>query len=258
MAPDKPYDRLADYYEWEHQGYLDDLSMYLGFAASAGGDVLEVACGTGRLLVPLAKAGHRVGGVDSSRAMLEIAAQRIRAGRVSRRAKLFLGDMRSFELGRLFRMAFVALGSFHHLLSTTDQRLALRQLARHLEPGGLLILDLINPTPEWLSAADGALVHQLTAPYPLSGAADTVSKFVSRSGAHETQTDRQLLLYDRLGSDGVVKRSTFEFDLRYLFRYEAEMLVEEAGFEMRSMYGGYDLEPYSASSSRMIVVADRQ
>src|SRR5512142_1068607 len=110
--------------------------MYLGFAASVGGDVLEVACGSGRLLVPLAKAGHKISGVDNSSTMLEMAARRIRAARVSTRAALFQGDMRSFEISRSFRMAFVALGSFHHLQSTTDQRSALGQLARHLEPGG--------------------------------------------------------------------------------------------------------------------------
>ena len=171
---------------------------------------------------------------------------------------LIQADLRTFDLGREFGMAMIALGSFHHMLSTGDQRATLAALAAHLRPKGLLVLDLINPTPEWLSAADGALVHQLTAPFPDAGGSDRLTKMVARSSSFETQSDHQLLIYDRVSPDGAVSRRLFEMELRYVFRYEAEILLDEAGFGVRGIYGGYDMEQYDSASTRMIFVAEKR
>lgn len=250
------YETDAPYYDWEHQRFDEDLQLYLGFAAASPGGILDVACGTGRTLVPLVEAGHRVTGIDSSAAMLGVARSRVE--RLGKRATLVCADMRSFALRRHFGMAFVALGSFHHLASVEDQRSALRSLAAHVVPGGRLIVDLLNPSPEWLAAGDGALVHQLTAPFPDEGGPDVLSKFVARTTAFETQTDHELLLYDRTGPDGSITRRIFEVDLRFVFRYEAELLLAEAGFRVRDVFGDYGLDPYGEGSPRMILVAERQ
>ena len=250
------YNEIAQYYDWEHQRFADDLQMYLGFAAGSNGEILDAACGTGRTLVPLAEAGYRVTGVDSSPAMLGEA--RLKAGAVARRVKLVCADLRALALRHRFGMALVALGSFHHLTTLADQRSALRGLAEQLVRGGLLILDLVNPAPEWLAAGDGALVHQLTGPFPGESGPDLLSKFVARTSIFETQSDHQLLIYDRTLPDGTVSRRVLRMELRFLFRFEAELLLGEEGFKVRDVYGGYGLEPYDGSSSRMIYVAERQ
>ncbi len=252
------YDRLAQFYEWEHASFQDDLPLYLGFARTSAGPILDAACGTGRVSVPLAGQGHAVTGVDASAEMLAIARSKIDRRAIAGKVRLVQADLRTMELGEHYGMALVALGSFHHLLTIDDQRRALHRLASHLLPGGLLVVDLVNPSPEWLAAADGALVHQTTAPFPGPESPVQLSKFVARSSAFDTQTERLLLIYDLVDERGAVTRHSYQVSLRYLFRYEAELLLVETGFRLRDLYGDYDLEGYQASSPRMILVAERR
>ena len=72
-----PFDRLAPFYDWEHEGYLDDLPLYPGLADRVGGPILEVACGSGRLLLPLARVGYELVGLDSSEPMLGLLEARL-------------------------------------------------------------------------------------------------------------------------------------------------------------------------------------
>lgn len=252
------YEGIAPYYDWEHRHFVDDIRMYLRYASGSDGRILDAACGTGRTVVPLAEAGYSVTGVDSSLAMLEVAMRVVRASGVWRRVELVCADLRALPVRRQFGLALVALGSFHHLTTMADQAAALHGLAEHLRPGGLLILDLVNPTPDWLAGGDGAVVHQLTAPFPDEEGDELLTKFVARTAAFATQTDQQLLIYDRTLPSGTVTRQTARMELRFLFRYEAELLLSNAGFKVRDVHGGYGLEPYNGSGSRMILVAERQ
>lgn len=252
------YDLLAQFYEWEHRDFRDDLPLYLGLARASSGPVLDAACGTGRVSLALAEAGHSVTGVDVSAPMLAIARSKLSRKPLAERVRLVHADIRTMDLGERYGMALVALGSFHHLLSGPDQRRALGRLASHLVPGGLLAIDLVNPSPEWLAAGDGTLVHQLTAPYPTPEGPDQLTKLVARTSHFETQLEQSLLFYDRATPDGAVTRRSFRMEMRLLFRYEAELLLEMEGFRLRDLYGGYDLEPYGGSSARLILVAERE
>ncbi len=256
--PAASYDRLVQYYDWEHRHFLDDIPLYLGFARSASGPILDVACGTGRVLLELARDGHRVTGVDSSAGMLEAARGRVAAEGLEERVTLAHADMRTMALERTFGMALVAVSSFQHLVGMADQRRALERLASHLQAGGLLVIDLTNPSPEWLSAGDGTLVHQYTAPFPKGDGPDTVSKFVARTTRFEEQREQWLLIYDRTTPDGALYRQSFDMETQFLFRFEAELLLAGAGFRLRDLYGDYDLDPYQGSSPRMILVAEKR
>lgn len=251
------YDQIARYYDWEHGLFTADIQLYLGFAAASRAGILDAACGTGRILVPLAEAGYRVTGVDSSPAMLAAARAKVGTGAIAKRARLVCADLRRLALRQRFDLILVGLGSFHHLATMADQRSALAGFAEHMVPGGVLILDLVNPAPEWLAAGDGALVHQLTAPFPDIEGSDSLSKFVARTVEFETQVDRQLVLYDRTSHGGAVARTAVQMEARFLFRYETELLLAEAGLRVRNIHGGYDLESYEASSPRMIIVAEK-
>jgi len=253
-----PYDRLAPFYDWEHRDFRDDLPLYLGLAQSVDGPILDAACGTGRVLLALAEAGHSVTGVDVSDAMLKIAAAAVEARGLAERVRLTPGDLRTMELGESFGMALVALGSFHHLVTLEDQLNALERLRACLREGGLLVLDLVNPSPEWIAAGDGVVVHQLSAPFPGRDGPDLLTKLVVRTTHFETQRERLRLIYDRVDPEGNLTRRVFEMETRFLFRYEAELLLARAGFRLRDLFGGYDLESYQASSPRMILVAEKR
>src|SRR5438067_1982858 len=140
-----------------------DVPLYLELASAQGGRVLEVACGTGRVLVPLVRAGSHVTGLDASPFMLDIAREKLAAAgpEIEARARLVEGDMRSFALGEMFDMAIIAVKSMAYLTSRVDQQRTLRAVGGHLRPGGLLALDLMNPSPARPLEPTGSLRQDL-------------------------------------------------------------------------------------------------
>src|SRR4051812_5332380 len=139
-----PFDALARYYDWEHNDYDVDVPLFQDFARRTGGPILELACGSGRLMAPLLELGERVVGIDSSGPMLERARQMLNEAGLLRRAALYEADVRTFSLDERFRLAIYGLDSFALLLQVDDQVAALRRIRQHLEPGGLLVLDVSN------------------------------------------------------------------------------------------------------------------
>ncbi|HKD73992.1 MAG TPA: methyltransferase domain-containing protein, partial [Ktedonobacterales bacterium] len=130
-----PYDVIAPWYDLEHAEFTDDLGMYRGFAESTGSPILEVGCGSGRLLVPLAEAGYTITGVDRSQAMLNRCQTAVDDAdvAVATRVTLVQMDMTTFQLlQRDYRFAFVALGTFQHLPALAEQLAALRRLRAHV------------------------------------------------------------------------------------------------------------------------------
>jgi SAM-dependent methyltransferase len=248
------YDDLARYYDADHATFDDDVPFYRELARRAGGRVLEAMCGSGRLLVPLARAGLRVSGVDSSAAMVDLARERLGAAGLLSRAELLLGDVRETLPRGPFELAIVALNSFMHLVTKEDQLEALARLHGALEPGGLLALDLFNPVSRALTDLDGALVLDRSFAMPDGS---QVQKFVVQRADMAVQMNHVTFIYDELCADGRVRRTTHSFAMRWLYRYELEHLLARAGFALESLYGSYDLDDFSASSEIMLAVARR-
>jgi SAM-dependent methyltransferase len=250
-----PFDQLARYYDWEHADYDVDVPLYLDFARRTGGPILELACGSGRLMAPLLDLGEEVVGLDSSGSMLERARRFLgRGGSLPRRAALQLADVRSFQLDRRFRLAVYGLDSFGLLGGLDDQLAALRSIYAHLEPGGLLVMDLSNGNGRGAEPTD-ELVLQYDGFDPETGR--PLSKWTARSTDHGEQVDHYTYFYDRVDEDGLVRRLVVRLDLRYFGRYELELLLRQAGFAPETFYGSYDLAPYAAGSERLIAVAAR-
>jgi len=129
-----------------------DVAFYERVARETGGPVLELACGTGRIALPLAKAGLHVTGVDQSEAMLAIARRKLAAvsPSVQERLSFVHQSMIQLDLGQRFGFAFVPFRSFQHLLTIDLQRKSLEAIRRHLQPGGRLALHLFDPRLDWL------------------------------------------------------------------------------------------------------------
>ncbi|MCB0234494.1 MAG: class I SAM-dependent methyltransferase, partial [Anaerolineae bacterium] len=173
------FDRFARFYDLDYDSFQEDVAMYLGFAERTGGPLLELGCGTGRLLLPLAEAGYEVTGVDMSEQMLAIARAKLDAGDLSDQATLLLADMREVQLEQRYRLAFIAINSFMHLTTMEDQLAALRTWRDALLPGGLLVIDVFNPNPQQLLEADGRVEMQGRWFDPDTGA--TVMKHFTRT-----------------------------------------------------------------------------
>lgn len=251
-AVDDPYARIADLYEAEHRGWTDDLALYRALAARSGGPVLELGCGTGRIAIALAEAGHEVHGIDTSDSMLDIARKNLEERGLA--ATLSRGDMRRLRSERAFGLAFCALDGLLHLQSTDDVRNAL--LAAHcaLRPGGLFACDVVNPSPDLLAMRDGVVRYQSR----FVGPGNTeVSHFVSWDIDPGSQIIDTVHFYDWLSEDGAVRRRTTSFRLRYLEREEMEAALQAAGFEGVELYGSAQLDAFDPESDRMIFVATR-
>jgi SAM-dependent methyltransferase len=249
-----PFDALARFYDWEHADYDVDVPIYLDFARQTGGPILEVACGSGRLMAPLLESGERVVGIDSSGPMLDRARHVLGQARLMSRAALHQGDVRQFDLGEQFALVIYGLDSFGLLDTIDDQIAALRSIRRHLAPGGLLIVDVSNGNGRGAEPTD-ELVLQYEGRHPATGL--PLSKWTARSTDHGQQVDHYTYFYDEADEDRIVRRMTVRLNLRYFGRFELELLLIQAGLVPQTFYGSYDLAPYAAGGERLIAVAAR-
>lgn len=233
-----------------------DLPLYLELAEQHGGRVLELGTGTGRLLLPLARAGNSVVGVDASPHMLAMAERKLagEAAETRARVRLVRADMRTVRLDEEFDLALVPVKTFAYLTERADQLATLRTLAEHLRPGGCLALDLLNPTLGWLGQPAGSVRQDVTA--------DTGAVVVTRTEtAVSTDFARQVRVlrsaYEVIRPDGSVRKRLVEWPFRYTYRFEAELLLERAGLAVEQVYGGYRREPYAADSRALLLIARR-
>jgi SAM-dependent methyltransferase len=237
-----------------------DLPLYLALARTQGGRVLEVACGSGRVLLPLVRAGFDVVGIDVSSHMLALARDKLDAeARLVGQARLVRADMRDFALPeREFDLAIVAVKSFAYLINTDDQLRCLRTIAAHLRPGGLLAIDLMHPSPEWVGAARGSLRDDLLQRVPdRQVTVSRVESVVSTDLAQQVRVIRSA--YEVVDDAGVVISKRFvEWPYRWTYRFEAEHLLERARFTVEAVYGGYQREPFTSDSAAMVFVATRR
>jgi ubiquinone/menaquinone biosynthesis C-methylase UbiE len=232
--------------------YTDDFAFYREMAERSGAPILDAMCGTGRVLLPLAEAGHTLTGLDISGPMLDVAREKLIAAGLDARVTLQQGDIRSAELpAEHFMLAFVAVNSFMHLERVRDQLAALVTLRRALVRGGVLLLDLFSPDSQRLAQEDNRVEFERA--FTMAG--QQVHKFVASESDMAAQTSHLTYFYDTLDEAGRITRRTVQFALRWFYRYELEHLLARAGFRLVSVYGSYDLEEYGAGSERLIVLA---
>jgi SAM-dependent methyltransferase len=246
-----PFDSFARLYDWEHDSYLADVDVHLGLARRFGGPVLELACGSGRLLGPLAQAGFEVTGVDSSSAMLDRA--RARLARVGLRATLVQQRLEDLQLDGLFRTIIVGLDSFGLLISRTAQLHALRAARTHATHDARLVLDLANGNLRGGPSEREELLHDLTEPDPETGR--PITKFVLRRPRPDRQLDELVFFYDEQDERGYLRRTSVTLRLRWFTRFELELLLERGGWQVDELYGSYDLDPFGPESDRLIAIS---
>jgi len=249
------YSAYAQFYDLDHGGLDADLMMIEQLAALCGPPILELACGTGRALLPLARQGYQVTGVDISHKMLAVARRKIEAEGLADRVTLVEQDMRRLALDDRFNLAFVALNSFMHLLTPNDQIESLRRIRHHLNPGGRLLLDLFNPDLGRLLDFRGQVSLDKVMIDPETG--HRLMKMRSDRADLGRQTVYVTYMIDDVDDQDVVHRTLVSFSLRYLFRAELEHLLERAGFAVEAVYGSYDLDDFDSDSDKMITVARR-
>ena len=206
--------------------------------------LLELACGTGRVAIPLAEAGFEVTGLDRSAAMLEVARSRAAEADAVANGRLTLveGDMSEFELGGTFGLIVIAFRSFQMLLTPEAERSCLQSARRQLRPGGLIAINLFDPRLDGMVpgtiARDEPLIGR-TVVHPESGNVVQV-EVLERTNHTVDQLLEETWRFTEFSAPGVVLRQEEEvLRMRWLYRYEMRYLLELSGFEVVAEYSDF-------------------
>jgi SAM-dependent methyltransferase len=253
------YDFLPLYAERKDVDFYVEEAEHAQAAAAQGvTPVLELGCGTGRVLIPVAVAGVRIVGLDLSPAMLARARAKLAAqpDAVRKRATLVEGSMTSFDLGGKFQLLTTPFRAFQHLLDIEAQLACLNCARRHLAPGGRLILDMFHTRPEGMYAESWKQEREDGPPVTLPDGRifRRTSRIVEFHRATQ-HNDVEFCCYLTFPG-GREERTTQRFPLRYFFRYEVEHLLSRAGFRVVAVYGDFQRTPFADDSPDMITVAE--
>jgi len=228
-----------------------DIKLFLYEAESllaSGGEIVDLMCGTGRIALPLLKAGHKLVCVDKSPQMLAVLRGKLDKEKLQ--AKSVEQDIRELELTRKFSLAIIPFNSFSELLTPDDHRRALRAIRSHLAQEGRLIIPMHNPyirlpklSPEPQQLMERSLPHGDTIKVILRGQLDTTGRIIEGVQTYSRTNSERKLVEQR------------EIDLvYYLFqRKEFESLAADAGYRIQSLMGDYDRSAFDAKTSSYMI-----
>lgn len=250
------YAELYDPWNMQHWGERD-VAFWQELAQESGAPVLELACGTGRVSIPLARAGLQTVGLDISNPMLNVAQRKLtqEPAEVQARLQLLKGDMRNFSLNERFGLIFIPFRSFQALLTQGDQRACLECCARHLKSEGRLGINVFNPKLSNLTSPGGIDFDFGSAVLP-NGI--TLKHYGHTDYDLLNQSLQAQMKYELSCSAGKTEMREGLLELRYFFQLEMQWLLEACGFEIEALYGNFDRSPLQADSPEMIFVAKRR
>ena len=218
------------------KGKAGDVEFFVQEALkSGGGPVLEIGCGTGRILLPIKEAGVDIMGLDNSRDMLGM----LRAKKRGDTVELIEGDMRNFSIDKKFSLIIIPYNAFLYNISLDDQVQTLRNIKKHLLPKGRLIFSIFNPPMDTVN--DGILHFQGEIIHPL-----THNKvIVWYIGNYNV--DKQLLnayfIFKELENGRVIKELYCPFNLSYIYKYEMFHLLSLCNYKVLNYYGDFYKSP---------------
>ncbi len=241
-ADTKEYDRI-------HKDFLVDLPLILEWVPKSG-PIIEFACGTGRLTIPLAEQGHEMIGVDIHGGMLE----RAKSKAIDKNLTIqwFLQDCTQLSLKQSTKLVFMSGNSFQHFLSNEVQDALFQSVHRHLEDGGIFIFDTRNPIIEELSKMDEYEEH-FTHSNGLQVSEYHKETFNPMTQILHCETERRFFKGGNLES---VEKD--KISLRYVFPLEMRRLINEHGFKLLHEYGDWNKNSLTPNSSQMVYVCQKK
>ena len=263
-----PFADFAEIYELTHGDKGDDLPLYRELAKANGAPILEIGCGTGRVTLALAEAGYEIFGVDVSENMLKIAAEKhSHANRKTQQLATFARqDMTQLNVpGKRFSLALMPYGEFAHVYERSLQDTTLTAIHKHLKPGGCLVIGMSNWDPQEtrINYSGGTITHwgqsmllKYEGIFEDTKTGGTIIRYIARGYDPSVQTAIHVYVHEITDKDGrLIAKKTNVLPIRYVFRYEMEMLLENAGFTIEHIYGYYDKSEFRFDSKRMIFIA---
>ena len=246
------WDEYAPFYDWENARTLGrrDVAFWRRLALNARGAVLELGCGTGRIALPLGRAGARVIGIDRSEAMLAHARRRIRRARLQSRVRLIRGDIRHLPFGSRFTLVMAPYGILQSLVRERDLAATLAAVHEVLEPGGTFGLELVADLPAW---------EEYRKRVSLQGWRG------ARGGSHVTLVEtvrqdaaRRLTIFDQEFTErrgGRRRTHRFSLTFRTLTVPQMTRRLARAGFEVTALLGDYGGGPWDPRADVWVILA---
>jgi 2-polyprenyl-3-methyl-5-hydroxy-6-metoxy-1,4-benzoquinol methylase len=238
-------------YDLEDEGYYDDYPLTEQWARVLGGPLLDLACGTGRMALRMAKLGYQVTGVDITPEMIDWARQKAARERVS--IEWVVADARTFRLQKQFPFIYMLENVFQFFLRREDQEAMLARVREHLLPEGCFLFETRNPNSRNLVVGRRPEPETFTLP-------DGGHLVITEQHSYDPMT--QIQHYTRhltfLYKTGQRKEKVLRTALRYVFPQEMEALLYYNGFRIHTCYGSWQQEPLTATSPAMIYVCRRR
>jgi len=248
------WDEYAPFYDWENARTLGrrDVPFWRTVALHAGGSMLELGAGTGRIAIPLARAGVTVVGIDRSAPMLARARQRLKRAKLQRRLRLVRGDIRFLPFRRPFEMVLAPYGMLQSLLRERDLQATLRAVHGALKKGGTFGVELVADLPSW----------------------QEYEKRISLKGwrrgagcAHVTLTEtvrqdrkKGLTIFDQEFTERRGRKAqsrTFSLAFRTLTVPQMVRRLEKAGFEVTALLGDYKGREWDPRADVWVILAKK-
>jgi len=230
------YDSIAGIYDPWSRSVTEDVGFYVDQALAAGGPVVELAVGTGRIAIPIAEAGIPVIGVDASPEMLAVARAAAESAGVVELVDLRLGDLRDPPVSERVPLAICPFRSLLHMETEAEKLRALRAVHRLLEPEGRFVFDVFAPRPDDIEETHGRWLEREPGIFEL---------------AVWDEGTRTLALSVRSGEAAAT------FRLHWLSAPEWLRLLDQAGFEVEALYGWFDLRPCEDDEDMVFVCRRR-
>lgn len=250
------YQVAAKHYDDAYGAMRDlvDAPFYLNLAREFGGPVLEIGCGTGRVLLPIARAGIEIHGVDNSGPMLGVLQESLARENpeVSGKVTLHPGDMRDFRIGRKFPLVTIPFRPMQHMYTVEDQLAALKSAAAHLADGGTLAFDVFFPRfdrvplaigeerleAEWVSRTDAGILYR---------------RFVRKEADDKVSQNYSVTFIFRSFRDGeLTLEETDSLKMSYYTYPHLRALFLQANLEVAEEYGSFEKTPLDNSAVEMI------
>lgn len=226
--------------------------FYTDLAREAQGPVLDIACGTGRILLPLLQAGIDIEGLDLFEPMLKTL--RAKAMTMGLSPRLHRADMSNFSLPRQFSLIMIPFNAFIHNMTQEAQIQCLQRCRDHLLPDGVLAFDTFFPSIAIVGAPAQTRVLEGEIPHPKTGL--PIRMYDTRTFDRVAQVQHSINEIELLAADGRVD-SVFRSQSRsrYLYQHELQLLLRIAGFARWEIFGQFDRRPLVDENDSMIVMA---
>jgi SAM-dependent methyltransferase len=237
-----------------------DADFFASEALAARGPVLELGCGTGRVLLPCARAGALIWGLDFSETMLARCRRKLASEpeEVRRRVTLQQGDMRNFRFDTPFQLVTIHFRPFQHLNEVADQLACLGSIHRALADEGRLILDVFNPSLKVLVDESRSSEQPSGEPFTLPDGRIVERKERVSGRDYSGQVINVELIFYVTHPDGRQERLVQAIQMRYLFRFEVEHLLARCGFEIVAAYCDYKRTPLDAGPAQELLYVARR